>query len=301
MAAGTDVTKAGTAIVLDQSLNRFTYSDLELNVTEDTATGTPGSGGTPSQGTPSVSVNGTGGKVKAASDGSVTITPDAGYRIARILVNGKEVAVTTVLKGLKASDVVVVTFEKVESAEPAVSFTDVADTDWYAGAVEFVVSKNLFQGMSQTEFRPDVAMSRAMLVTVLHRMSGETAQGGSGFSDVADDAWYTSAVAWAAENGIVNGVTATSFSPEQPVTREQLATILYRYTLRQGAVGNADQTVLAGFTDGSSVSAYAVPTMSWAVQEGLLSGVGHQKLSPGGFATRAQVAAILQRYLERNS
>ena len=315
VAADTEVTGSATAIVLDRSLNRFTYSDADITVIRDSvdvpdgnpgggtggSTGGSSSGGASSSGTPSVSVNGTGGKVKAASDGSVTITPDDGYRIARILVNGKEVAVTTKLTGLKASDVVVVTFEKMESAaEPTVSFTDVADTDWYADAVQFVVSKNLFQGMSATEFGPNVEMNRAMLVTVLYRMSGEQAKSSSTFTDVAPDAWYASAVAWARENGIVTGVTDTTFNPNGSVTREQMATILYRYAQYQGDVPNADQTVLDDFTDASSVSAYAVPTMSWAVQEGLLSGVGHQKLSPGGSATRAQVAVILQRFLEKN-
>lgn len=316
VAANTEVTGSATAIVLDRSLNRFTYSDAEITVIRDSVDvpdGNPGGdnsgsngsstgGGASSSGTPSVSVNGTGGKVKAASDGSVTITPDDGYRIARILVNGKEVAVTTKLTGLKASDVVVVTFEKIENAsEPTVSFTDVADTDWYADAVQFVVSKNLFQGMSATEFGPNVEMNRAMLVTVLYRMSGEQAKSSSTFTDVAPDAWYASAVAWARENGIVTGVTDTTFNPNGSVTREQMATILYRYAQYQGDVPNADQTVLDDFTDAASVSTYAVPTMSWAVQEGLLSGVGHQKLSPGGSATRAQVAVILQRFLEKNS
>lgn len=313
VAEDAEVGDYGTAIVLDRSLNRFTYQDAAVTVSRDSAEvpdvpdekpdgGTGGStggstGGTVSNGTPSVSVNGTGGKVKAASDGTVTITPDAGYRIARILVNGKEVAVATRLTGLRASDVVVVTFEKIES-EPTVSFTDVSDTDWYAGAVEFVVSKNLFQGMSATEFRPNVEMSRAMLVTVLYRMSGEKVSSGSDFADVAADAWYAPAVAWAKENGIVQGITATTFVPNGAVTREQMAAILYRYAQYQGAVPNADQTVLAGFADEASVSAYAVPAMAWAVQEGLLSGVGQQKLAPGGVATRAQVATILQRYLE---
>lgn len=208
----------------------------------------------------------------------------------------------SVLTGLKATDVVVVTFEKVETAtEPDVSFSDVSDGDWFADAVRYVVSKNLFQGMSATEFRPNAEMSRAMLVTVLYRMSGETVSGNGGFSDVSSGDWFGPAVAWAKETGIVTGLTATTFSPNGSVTREQMATILYRYAQRQGDPGNADQTVLAGFTDEAAVSAYAVPAMAWAVEEGLLSGVGHQTLAPGGSATRAQVAAILQRFLERNS
>lgn len=305
VAAGAEVGGSGTAIVLDQSLNRFTYADAAVTVTQDSSDSGSSSGGNTSSGgsssadrTPSVSVNGGGGKVKAANDGSVTITPDAGYRIAKILVNGKEVAVSTRLTGLKASDVVVVTFEK-EEAGQEIAFTDVDPGMWYADAVQFVVSKNLFQGMSATEFGPNVTMSRAMLVTVLYRMSGETAKSSSAFTDVKPGDRYAEAVSWAQENGIVQGVTDKTFAPNGAVTREQMATILYRYAQRQGAVQEADASVLSAFTDASSASSYAVPTMSWAVQEGLLSGVGDRTLAPGGFATRAQVAVILQRFLER--
>lgn len=296
VAAGTEVTGSGAAIVLDQSLNRFTYADADVTVTQDTSSGSSGGSVSPNR-TPSVSVNGTGGKVKAASDGSVTITPDSGYRIARILVNGKEVAVSTRLTGLKASDVVVVTFEKIVS-DQELPFTDVDPNMWYADAVRYAVSKNLFQGVSATEFRPNVEMSRAMLVTVLYRMSGEKAAGSSNFADVKPDDWYAEAVSWAQETGVVQGVSDTSFAPNRAITREQMATILYRYAQRQGTVQEADVSVLSAFSDASSVSSYAIPTMSWAVQEGLLSGVGNQTLAPGGFATRAQVAAILQRFLE---
>lgn len=298
VAAGTEVTGTGTAVVLDRALNRYTYSQAEITVTHSDSTDSGSTGGTTTTDrTPSVSVTGTGGKVQAASDGTVTITPDAGYRIAKILVNGKEVAVTTLLTGLNASDTVVVTFEK---AETELMFIDVQPTDWYADAVEYVVSKNLFQGMSATEFRPNVEMSRAMLVTVLYRMSGEQAQGGSSFTDVAPDAWYAHAVAWAEENGIVQGVSNSAFAPSGSVTREQMAAILYRYARRLDLVQDADASVLCAFTDASTVSPYAVPAMAWAVQERLLSGVGRQALAPGNSATRAQVAAILQRFLQNS-
>lgn len=301
VATGTEVSGSGTAIVLDPSLNRFTYADMAITVTRGDTSGTPGSDSSDSNSsdrTPSVSVNGAGGKVKASSDGSVTITPDTGYRIARILVNGKQVAATDRLTGLKASDVVVVTFEKIPTeTDTQTSFTDVRPTDWFADAVQYVVSKNLFQGMSATEFRPQVQMNRAMLVTVLHRMSGETAPGGSVFADVAADSWYGPAVSWAQQNGIVQGVSSTSFAPDNTITREQMATILYRYAKRQGTVQQGSASALASFADAGTVSPYAISSMRWAVQQGLLSGTGSQTLSPGGFATRAQVATILQRFL----
>lgn len=289
VAAGTEVKGTGTAVVLDRSLNRYTYSQAEITVSH---TDNDTDNSTTTDRTPSVSVNGTGGKVQAAKDGTVTITPDAGYRISKILVNGREVAVSTRLTGLKSTDKVVVTFEKVETT---VSFTDVRPTDWYASAVTFAVERGLFQGTSATTFSPNVEMSRAMLVTVLYRLSGATANGTSVFTDVSADAWYAAAVAWAHETGVVQGVSATEFAPSRAVTREQMATILYRYAEAQAGSGAAD--ALASFTDAAAVSSYAAPAMGWAVEQGLLSGVGSNTLAPRGVATRAQVAAILQRFL----
>lgn len=296
VATGTKVSGTGTAVVLDRFLNRYTDSQAAITVTYATGGDTtpPDTGSTTTGHTPSVSVNGTGGKVQAAGDGTVTITPDAGYRIAKILVNGREVAVTTRLTGLKSTDQVVVTFEKVK--DDTVRFTDVGPNDWYASAVAFAVERGLFQGTSATTFSPNVEMSRAMLVTVLYRLSGATSNGTSVFTDVSADAWYGPAVAWAHETGVVQGVSATEFAPNRAVTREQMATILYRYAGAQAGEGAED--ALAAFTDGGAVSSYAVPAMGWAVENGLLSGVGSSTLAPRGVATRAQVAAILQRFLQ---
>ena len=307
----TEITGVGHTVVLDQFLNRYTYPEIGITVSyggEDggsigggsteggSSTGgssTGGTGGSVNR-TPTVSTNGVGGKVQAASDGSVTITPDAGYRIAKILVNGKEVAITTKLTGLTAKDKVVVTFEKVEDQK--LSFTDVQPTDWFAEAVDFVVAQGLFAGISETEFGPNVEMSRAMLVTVLYRLSGETSNGDSGFTDVPADAWYSAAVAWAKEAGVVSGISETAFAPNQPITREQMATILYNYANAQ--VGEDAKTALAAFTDAGNISSYATVPMSWAVEQGLLSGVGNQTLEPQGVATRAQVATILRQFLK---
>ena len=307
----TEITGVGHTVVLDQFLNRYTYPEIGITVSyggEDggsigggsteggSSTGgssTGGTGGSVNR-TPTVSTNGVGGKVQAASDGSVTITPDAGYRIAKILVNGKEVAITTKLTGLTAKDKVVVTFEKVEDQK--LSFTDVQPTDWFAEAVDFVVAQGLFAGISETEFGPNVEMSRAMLVTVLYRLSGETSNGDSGFTDVPADAWYSAAVAWAKEAGVVSGISETAFAPNQPITREQMATILYSYANAQ--VGEDAKTALAAFTDAGNISSYATIPMSWAVEQGLLSGVGNQTLEPQGVATRAQVATILRQFLK---
>lgn len=305
VAAGTEVKQVTGAVVLDRSLGQKTYDDVSLSVTQDQSSSSggashPEAGSTTDSNkdrTPEVSVDGKGGKVKADSDGTVTITPDDGYRIAKILVNGKEVDIENKLTGLKSTDEVVVTFEKIEeTTKPTVSFTDVQPTDWYAEAVIYAVENGLFQGTSATTFEPNANMNRAMLVTVLYRMSGEQAKADTAFGDVAQNAWYAEAVAWAKTNGIVSGVSATQFAPNQNVTREQMAAILYRYAQYKGQeAGNADAN-LAAFADANTVSSYAVPAMNWAVKNGLISGTSATTLSPNGSATRAQVATILMRY-----
>ena len=140
--------------------------------------------------------------------------------------------------------------------------------DWYAEAVNYAVSNGLFLGISETEFGPNVSMSRAMLVTVLHRMAGAPNAGAANFADVPADAWYTQAVAWAAANGIVQGVSDSRFAPNVPVTREQMATILYRYANHAGVAGDGGSGSLDGFRDASAVSGYAVQAMGWAVRPG---------------------------------
>lgn len=305
VAAGTEVKQVTGAVVLDRSLGQKTYDDVSLSVTQDQGSSSggashPEAGSTTDSNkdrTPEVSVDGKGGKVKADSDGTVTITPDDGYRIAKILVNGKEVDIENKLTGLKSTDEVVVTFEKIEeTTKPTVSFTDVQPTDWYAEAVTYAVENGLFQGTSATTFEPNANMNRAMLVTVLYRMSGEQAKADTAFGDVAQNAWYAEAVAWAKTNGIVSGVSAAQFAPNQNVTREQMAAILYRYAQYKGQeTGNADANLVA-FADANTVSSYAVPAINWAVKNGLISGTSATTLSPNGSATRAQVATILMRY-----
>ena len=171
-------------------------------------------------------------------------------------------------------------------------YTDVAADAWYADAVAYVSAQGLMTGTGSGAFSPDTTMSRAMLVTVLYRLSGSPAvsQAGS-FTDVAEDAWYADAVAWASEQGVVNGTSATTFSPDDSVTREQMAALLYRYAGAPETAGD-----LSAYTDAGSISAYAVDAMGWCVQNGILNGTGGGKLSPAASATRAEVAAVLQRY-----
>ena len=179
-------------------------------------------------------------------------------------------------------------------------FRDVRASDWFYSGVKFAYQHGLFQGTAADMFSPDEPMTRAMLVTVLWRMDGKpAAAGGSSFTDVPRGQWYTEAVAWAAENGVVNGVGGGKFEPDGNVTREQIATILYRYAGLRGVPtgGRAD---LGSFPDGGAVSGWAYDALSWANAAGLIAGTregGVDYLAPQQNATRAQVAVILMRYL----
>ncbi len=163
-----------------------------------------------------------------------------------------------------------------------------------------IVDRGLMNGTGPVTFEPDSTMTRAMLVTVLWRSAGSPNEGTNGFTDVPAGQWYTQAVAWAAQNGIVNGVGNNKFDPDARITREQLAAVLYRYA---GKVG-MDVTARADlklFPDAGSVSAYATDALSWCVANGIVNGTlehGTAYLDPQGSATRAQVATLMSRYLK---
>ena len=181
--------------------------------------------------------------------------------------------------------------------EVKLPFTDVSTSDWFYDDVAFVYKNGLFSGTDSRSFSPNASMTRAMLVTVLYRLEGEpTVTGRSSFTDVRSGAYYEKAVIWAAANGIVTGTDSTSFSPDAKVTREQLAAILYRYAQYRKLDTDASAK-LNSFTDAGSVSAYASEALGWAVSEGLINGASG-KLMPKGDATRAQVAAILHRFVK---
>lgn len=177
-------------------------------------------------------------------------------------------------------------------------FTDVKEEDWFYEAVKYVVQKGLFAGTSETTFEPNLTMTRSMLVTVLYRLAGSPeVEGSSKFSDVAPNAYYTDAVIWATQNGIVGGYDNGQFGTNDPVSREQMATILYRYAQHM----EYDVSLVKGlndYTDSNQVSSYAVRAMQWAVANGIINGTSSTTLSPQGSATRSQVAVILMRFDE---
>ena len=227
---------------------------------------------------------------------SVTFTfkPDKGYHVKDVKVDGKSVgAVTT----YTVDKLTVSTRIEVEFTNGVLPFTDVREADWFYDDVVYAYENGLFSGTSDTTFSPNASMTRAMLVTVLYRLEGQpTVSGRSGFSDVKLNSYYEDAVTWAADNGIVNGTGATTFSPNTNVTREQMAAILYRYA-QYKQYGTTASAGLNGFSDAAKVSAYAKAPLSWAFAEKLVNG-SEGRLLPTGNATRAQVAAILHRFVE---
>ena len=178
-------------------------------------------------------------------------------------------------------------------------FDDVSRSDWFYDDVRYVYENGIMDGTGAYRFAPNAQLTRAMIVTILYRMAGSPAMSGaSDFKDVDSNKWFAKAVAWAAANGIVNGYGSGRFGPNDPVTREQLAAILYRYTAYRNASTASNGDNLASFSDLGTVSGYALESMNWAVGAGLLKGA-NGKLDPKANATRAQVAAIIHRYLER--
>lgn len=223
-----------------------------------------------------------------------TFTPSAGVSVRDVKVNGKSVGAvgTYTYRGLQIYSRIDVTF-----SDSKLPFTDVRTSDWFYEDVAFVYNEGLFSGTSAVTFSPNASMTRAMLVTVLYRLEGEPAVNGrSGFVDVTRNSYYEDAVTWAADNDIVNGTGNSTFSPNANVTREQMAAILYRYAQYKRYNTSASAS-LTGFSDAASVSTYAKTPLSWAVAEGLVKGTAG-RLLPKGSATRAQVAAILHRFVE---
>ena len=185
----------------------------------------------------------------------------------------------------------------VPSVRASERFTDVPAGSWYEDAIGFVTDRGLFQGTSDTIFSPELSMTRAMLVTVLWRLDGKPAPGAAaGFDDVPDGQWYSDAVSWAAANSIVDGYGDGRFGPDDPITREQMAAILYRYCAFKGyeTAGPAD---ISRYDDAESVSSWAREAMCWANGTGLITGMTETTLAPTETATRAQVAMILMRFV----
>lgn len=185
---------------------------------------------------------------------------------------------------------------------PGKAFLDVPGTEnWAHEGIDFALRNGLFLGTSKGTFEPDTPMTRAMLVTVLWRSAGMSKEGTNAFSDVPEGTWYTEAVKWASACDIVNGIGNGRFDPQGNITREQMAAILYRFA-KHNQKDVSEKAALSSFADALSVSDWAKEAMSWSVAEGIINGVGEHGMTllmPQGNATRAQVATILMRYLQR--
>ena len=185
-----------------------------------------------------------------------------------------------------------------DKEDAGLPFTDVASGSWYYDSVAYVYEQGLMGGTGEGRFSSDLTTSRAMIVTILYRLEGSPAvSGGASFADVTAGQWYSDGVAWASANGIVTGYSNGSFGPDDTITREQMAAILYRYARYKGYDLSA-QAALDGYADAAQVSAYAADAMKWAVGSGLITGTSGTTLSPAGSATRAQAAVILARFCQ---
>lgn len=239
---------------------------------------------------------------------TITVYPNDGYELDELVVTdsrGNEIDLdarsatrfTFTMPGGKVTVEASFVREGGQTQTPQTTFADVPASAWYCDAVEYVYENGLMSGVSGGRFAPNDTLTRAMLVQTLYAMEGRPAAASAGFADVASGDWYASAVNWAAANGVVSGVSETGFGPNNALTREQLALILYRFAQYKGydVTGTSD---LAAYADGSSVSGWAAEAMGWAVDAGLISGVGGNQIAPTGTATRAQVAQILMNFCE---
>lgn len=236
---------------------------------------------------------------------TVNVKPDEGYVLDELAVTdsiGRELDVQYKGSG-KYTFKMPASWVKIEASfrTRRMPFADVAENAWYTDAVRYVYEHDLMDGIGSTTFAPDATTSRAMIATILWRMAGSPAVNGSiGFSDVADGQWYSEAIRWAASEGIVDGYGNGSFGPNDPITREQFAAMLWRYAASAGYdVSIGESTNILSYADETNVSEYAIPAMQWACGSGVITGISEATLVPLGEATRAQAATMLMRFCEK--
>lgn len=239
---------------------------------------------------------------------TITLSPDKGYKLDKLTVtDGSGKTVSTVKKSdtvytftMPASAVKVgVSYVKATETPSETKFNDVSANDWFASAVDYVTGKGMMNGTADNTFSPKANTTRGMVVTVLYRLENQPSTSAAFFTDVASGAYYANAVAWANANGIVSGYGSGKFGPNDKVTREQLAAILYRYAqYKKYDVSVGEDTNILSYDDAQSISSYAIPAIQWACGAGVVTGKSGSKLDPKGNATRAEVAAMLMRFCE---
>ena len=239
---------------------------------------------------------------------TITLSPDKGYKLDKLTVtDGSGKTVSTVKKSdtvytftMPASAVKVgVSYVKATETPSETKFNDVSANDWFASAVDYVTGKGMMNGTADNTFSQKENTTRGMVVTVLYRLENQPSTSAASFTDVASGAYYANAVAWANANGIVSGYGSGKFGPNDKVTREQLAAILYRYAqYKKYDVSVGEDTNILSYDDAQSISSYAIPAIQWACGAGVVTGKSGSKLDPKGNATRAEVAAMLMRFCE---
>ena len=251
-------------------------------------------------------------KTKAAADDTVTLTVSGEGTLTVTDANGKSVALTDLGSGkytfkMPSSKVNVAFAASGETKPcdggkdcPSAPFKDVDTGKWYHVFIDYVLTHNIMNGVSGTSFAPNSNLTRGMLVQILFNLEGKPQSASASFSDVKVDAWYAKAVGWAAANKVVTGYADDTFRPNAAVTREQAAAILYRYAQSKGIdVSVGEDTNILSYADALQASEYAIPALQWAVGAGVLNGKSDNLLAPTGTATRAEIAAIMQRWCEK--
>ena len=239
---------------------------------------------------------------------TLTSAPEEGYRLASLTatdptgktipLNGKGDGTYTFTMPAGA---VTVKASFAEMTSDGLPFVDVPAGSWYEEGVRYVYEHGLMAGTSATTFSPEVTTSRSMIAAILWRVEGSPVVNyAMTFDDVDQGSWYGEAVRWAASEGIVAGYGDNKFGPDDPITREQMAAMLYRYAQYKGYdVSVGESTNLLSYADVAELGEYAVPAMQWAVGSGIINGTGKAMLSPRGSATRAQVAVMLKQFCEK--
>ena len=251
-------------------------------------------------------------KTKAAAGDTVTLTVSDEGTLTVTDSNGKSVALTDLGSGkytfkMPSSKVNVAFAASGETKPcdggkdcPSAPFKDVDTGKWYHVSIDYVLTHSIMNGVSGTSFAPNSNLTRGMLVQILFNLEGKPQSASASFSDVKADAWYAKAVGWAAANKVVTGYADGTFRPNAAVTREQAAAILYRYAQSKGIdVSVGEDTNILSYADALQASEYAIPALQWAVGAGVLNGKSGNLLAPTGTATRAEIAAIMQRWCEK--
>ena len=292
-------------------LSRSLESDSSSTIPVQSAGGgttSPGWPTTPGEAAYSVRASSTGRGAVMVNPGSarygetvvITVRPDSGYQLSELVAvgDGRRLQLNDIGGGsfsfvMPDADVEVRGTFTALAVETRLPFTDVREGVWFHDAVKYANENSLMSGTSATTFSPDQPTSRGMIVTILYRLAGSPAAGNSGFTDVAPGQYYAKAVAWASANGVVSGYGNGRFGPNDPITREQMAVILWRY-----AGSPAPPHLTLTFSDIGKANSYAMDALRWAVDRQLISGTSATTLSPGGTATRAQAAVILKGFCQ---